>query len=131
MSSSLLNTQEVTQNWPTFIHIMEATLEKPTFETCLKQATSQKVENDCITIQVPNEFAKERLETKYKELITQTLRNIMNNTERFARQQKRDKYLREYCQENNIILLEIDGRSYYGDKIKTYLQSKLLPLLTN
>lgn len=56
-------------------------------------------------------------------------RNIMNNAERFARQQKRDKYLREYCRENNIILLEIDGRSYYGDKIKTYLQSKLLPLL--
>lgn len=37
------------------------------------------------------------------------------------RQKLRDKWLRSYCKNNNILLIEIDGRKYTDDKIKDYL----------
>lgn len=43
----------------------------------------------------------------------------------FARQTKRDEWLRKYCKDNNIILVEIDGREYTGYKIKPYLVQEL------
>lgn len=36
----------------------------------------------------------------------------------FQRQQNRDNLLRQYCQERQIILLEIDGRKYKGTALK-------------
>lgn len=42
--------------------------------------------------------------------------------EKFRQQQIQDKYLREvYCLRENINLIEIDGRIYTGEKIKTYI----------
>lgn len=40
----------------------------------------------------------------------------------FIRQQLRDQQLRDYCQINNINLLEIDGRKCKGAKLTQYLQ---------
>lgn len=42
---------------------------------------------------------------------------------KFEKQQIRDCSLRNYCQKNNITLIEIDGRKYQGLKIKEYLNS--------
>ena len=39
----------------------------------------------------------------------------------FANQQKRDIFIREHCKKNNINLLEIDGRKFYGKNIKVFL----------
>lgn len=39
----------------------------------------------------------------------------------FIKQQQRDQALRNYCKNNNIVLIEIDGRKYQGFKIKDYL----------
>jgi len=50
-----------------------------------------------------------------------TNEKIINN---FKNQQIRDEWLRNYCKENNIILIEIDGRKYKGDKIKEYLEEQ-------
>lgn len=45
--------------------------------------------------------------------------------EAFRRQQIRDKWLRKYCKDNNIILIELDGRRLYGyEKISNYLTKK-------
>lgn len=43
---------------------------------------------------------------------------------KFESQAKRDKWLRNYCKESNIYLIEIDGRKYKGEKIKSYLESE-------
>jgi len=40
---------------------------------------------------------------------------------RFPIQQKRDQELRDYCKENNIKLLEIDGRKYKGKHLKIFV----------
>jgi len=51
--------------------------------------------------------------------------------DKFAQQQIRDQWLREYCKRNGIFLLEIDGRkgAVFGKNIKGYLEETLLPLL--
>lgn len=53
------------------------------------------------------------------------IRSIKN----FERQQKRDEWLRQYCKENNIVLIEIDGRLYKGNSISDYLTLRLGPYL--
>lgn len=44
-------------------------------------------------------------------------------TDSFKRQQVRDQQLRIYCAENNINLLEIDGRKYKGEKLIDFLHT--------
>jgi hypothetical protein len=38
----------------------------------------------------------------------------------------RDECLRNYCNDNDVNLLEIDGRAYHGKKLKSYLSNKFL-----
>lgn len=45
----------------------------------------------------------------------------------FIKQKNRDKILRETCIINNFNLLEIDGRKYFGPKLKKYLLNNILP----
>ena len=44
----------------------------------------------------------------------------------FIRQVKRDEWLRNYCKENNIILIEVDLRRYQGEQIKEYLKEQFI-----
>lgn len=44
----------------------------------------------------------------------------------FEHQVIRDRWLRDYCKLNNIILIEIDLRKYKKEEIKKYLQNMLL-----
>lgn len=41
--------------------------------------------------------------------------------QKFIKQQIRDEAVRTYCEENKIKLLEIDGRRYYGNKLKEFV----------
>lgn len=43
----------------------------------------------------------------------------------FEKQTKRDAWLRIFCTENNIILIEVDSRLYKEEKIKPFLLLKL------
>lgn len=51
----------------------------------------------------------------------------LKSEQNFIKQQIRDNWLREYCKEKNITLIEIDGRKYKKEKIKEYLLSILPP----
>lgn len=44
----------------------------------------------------------------------------------FHNRQVRDAWLRDYCNVNNIHLIEIDGRKYKGNQIMNYLREQLL-----
>ena len=48
--------------------------------------------------------------------------------EKLRKQKLRDKWLEQYCYDNNIVLINIDGRKYTGLKILTYLND-LIPYL--
>jgi hypothetical protein len=47
----------------------------------------------------------------------------------FEEQQKRDAYKRQICKENNIPLIEIDGRKYSNLKLQRYIVDHVIPLI--
>lgn len=52
-------------------------------------------------------------------------KNEVATKKKFERQLIRDSNLREYCVENFINLIEIDGRFIKGNMIKTFLEGEL------
>ncbi|MFC7395124.1 chromosomal replication initiator protein DnaA [Scopulibacillus cellulosilyticus] len=62
--------------WKQALALIEKKLSKPSFETWLKSTTAHSLRDDTITITAPNEFARDWLETRYSNLITDTIRNI-------------------------------------------------------
>lgn len=48
----------------------------------------------------------------------------------FIKQQERDKYLQQFCINNNIQLIWVDGRKYINDKLKTHIIEHIIPILT-
>ena len=54
--------------------------------------------------------------------------SLKKATKYFKEYQKpKDRNLRKYCKKNNILLFEIDGRKYKGDKIRTYIIDHIIP----
>lgn len=51
--------------------------------------------------------------------------------EKFVKQQKRDQYLQQFCFDNNIKLIWIDGRKYINYKLKNFMIDEIIPLLKN
>lgn len=49
--------------------------------------------------------------------------------EKFQNQQIRDKYIKEFCNKENIKLINIDGRKYVGVKLEKYIKDNIIPLL--
>lgn len=43
-------------------------------------------------------------------------------------QQARDEYIRQFCKNNNITLIEIDGRIYKNDKLEKYIIDNVISL---
>ena len=50
---------------------------------------------------------------------------------RFEEQLKRDQYIRNFCKENKILLIEIDGRIFKKEKLKFYLLNNLIPFINS
>lgn len=49
----------------------------------------------------------------------------------FAKQQERDLYIDQLCRQNKVNLIWIDGREYYGNKLKEYLKKEIIPMLNS
>lgn len=64
--------------WDQALLIIEKELSKPSFDTWLKPAKALKYQNDIFYISVPNDFARDWLESRYCTLIQDTLRSIIN-----------------------------------------------------
>lgn len=47
----------------------------------------------------------------------------------FEKQQKRDEYIRFFCKNNNIKLIEIDGRKLVRSLLETYMMETVLPII--
>lgn len=74
--------QELADIWDQALAIMEgeltqSELSKPSFVTWLKGTRPLAYHDDTLVLGVPNEFAREWLETKYLALIKRTLRNMV------------------------------------------------------
>jgi very-short-patch-repair endonuclease len=49
--------------------------------------------------------------------------------QKFVKQQARDLYVKNFCVENSINLMEIDGRIYRNKKLIKFINDEILPLL--
>lgn len=62
--------------WQLALTEMSSDLSKPTFETWFKSTKLLSLKDQCLIIEVPNDFAREWLETRYKSLIIKKLKSI-------------------------------------------------------
>lgn len=50
----------------------------------------------------------------------------LQSEEKFINQQRRDNLIKKYCRNNNIHLLELDGRKYLSPNTFTYIKNKII-----
>jgi len=64
--------------WSKTLDILSSELSKPTFETWLKSTYLAHFDENIVIVSVPNEFAKEWLQSRYYNIIKNTLELIVN-----------------------------------------------------
>lgn len=72
-------TSYLSEIWQKSLDILQKELSKPSFETWLKSTALIARQDNTMLISVPNEFAKEWLESRYANLIKNTLQMIVND----------------------------------------------------
>jgi len=65
--------------WQKTLSTLETKLSKPSFETWFKQTAPVSVERNTLIISVPNDFARDWLESRYSNIIRDTLSSIMSS----------------------------------------------------
>lgn len=68
--TSLENIEEL---WNAALEKIEKRISKPSFDTWLKNTKAEKLSEDILTVNVPNEFARDWLEGRYTKLIAEIL----------------------------------------------------------
>jgi len=71
-----MNDINIDEIWMSTLLLIEKELSKPSFETWIKSTRPLSFNEDIIEIAVPNDFAKEWLETRYANLIKNTLQFV-------------------------------------------------------
>lgn len=66
--------------WQETLAKLESELSKPSFETWLSSTSLHDIEGDTLIIGVPNEFAKDWLESRYSPLIRSTVQSILGQS---------------------------------------------------
>lgn len=65
--------------WEQALEILQAQLSRPTFETWIKTATPEQLENDCLIIRTPNPFARNWLQKYYLKTIADAAGEIVGH----------------------------------------------------
>ncbi|WP_257351703.1 chromosomal replication initiator protein DnaA [Pseudalkalibacillus decolorationis] len=68
--------ENITDLWNKVLSEIEKKLSKPSFETWLKSTTAHSLQEDTLVVTAPNEFARDWLESRYSNLISETLHNL-------------------------------------------------------
>lgn len=77
-------TEDLTTLWNKVLDSLRTELTKPTFEVWVRSARPVNLSGNSLIIQVPNEFAKEWLESKYSELLRKTISSILGHDVRIS-----------------------------------------------
>jgi chromosomal replication initiator protein len=65
--------------WTQVLERLQIELSRPTFETWIKTATPEQLENNCLVIRTPNPFAKNWLQKYYLKIITNAVQDIIGH----------------------------------------------------
>lgn len=63
--------------WNQVLERLQVQLSRPTFETWIKTATAEQLENNCLIIRTPNPFARNWLQKYYIQTISQVTEEIL------------------------------------------------------
>lgn len=63
--------------WNQVLDRLQAQLSRPTFETWIKTARAEQLENDCLIVSTPNPFARNWLQKYYVKTIADTVSEIL------------------------------------------------------
>ena len=66
--------------WDKVLAKIQENLSKPSFETWFQETKIIAIQNNLLIIEVPNEFAKDWIETRYSKLIAEIVENITNKS---------------------------------------------------
>ncbi len=72
-----MSIEELEVIWEKVQKDVEPQMTKPSYETWLKPTKPLKIENNTLFIEVPNEFARDLLESRYASLILSTLKEYL------------------------------------------------------
>ncbi len=86
------------ETWQLILSELSKELNKPSFETWFNLTKPVSLENNCLVIEVPNDFTKEWFETRYREQIVNALQEIT----------------RENYMVNFIIAAEFEDKDEFG-----------------
>jgi chromosomal replication initiator protein len=65
--------------WTQVLKRLQIELSRPTFETWIKTAIPEQLENNCLIIRTPNPFAKNWLQKYYLKIIASTVQDIIGH----------------------------------------------------
>ena len=85
--------------WNQVLEQLQLELSRPTFETWIKTATAERLENNCLVIRTPNPFARNWLHKYYINTIANAVKDILG-----------------YSVEIYITVAESDGVSTIGER---------------
>ncbi len=91
--------------WEEALKIIKSKLSKPSFDTWFKLTEIMSIDQDQIVIQVPNDFSREWLESRYVELIKDTLYQITKEEFNiyFVTPQTKDNFInKNQTKQNNL-----------------------------
>lgn len=63
--------------WTSALDRLQGTLSRPTFDTWIKTATVEQIEEDCLQIRTPNPFARKWLQKYYAPAISAALEEVL------------------------------------------------------
>ncbi|MFC5711648.1 chromosomal replication initiator protein DnaA [Thalassorhabdus alkalitolerans] len=68
--------ENITDLWNQTLELIQKKVSKPSFETWLKATQAADIKEDMIIVKAPNEFARDWLENRYSDIISDTLKDI-------------------------------------------------------
>src|SRR5690625_3971103 len=71
-----ISLENIEDLWNSALEEIEKKISKPSFDTWLKNTKAEKLREDILTVNVPNEFARDWLEGRYTKLIADILFNL-------------------------------------------------------
>ncbi|WP_027339684.1 chromosomal replication initiator protein DnaA [Halonatronum saccharophilum] len=74
-----MDKKEIKKLWNSTLEAIDKKLSTPSFETWFKPTKIIAIQNNTVFIEVPNEFAKDWLKTKYEKLIKKSLLQVSDN----------------------------------------------------
>ncbi|TCS95480.1 chromosomal replication initiator protein DnaA [Hazenella coriacea] len=73
----MLHIQEL---WSKTLEAIQDKISKPSFETWLKTTEAIELENDILSISAPNDFARDWLESRYADLVRDSLKEVTGSS---------------------------------------------------